>query len=120
VTAPRTRPPYTTTEDPAKYREWDRGQWPGEGADDGPGGDQPAVAGDAGSRPETATQPSDEGRWNKFDYVGESSDGRIPEPEAARGMSEGEQGRSGHRHTEEPAHWARPADEEAATSKGPA
>ena len=122
---PGPRRPYTTTEDPAKYREWDRTQWPGEEAEGTPGGEDESgsAPGDSeagGEAPGTPASASEEARWNKAEYVGENADGQRPEPQAPRDMTEGEHGRSGHRHTDEAAHWARPADEKDATRDEPA
>jgi hypothetical protein len=72
----------------------------------------PGGGGEAPSEPRTpASRRAEQARWNKAQYVGEDPEKRRPESQAPRDMNEGEHGRSGHRHTDEAAHWARPADE---------
>jgi hypothetical protein len=110
---PPRKTPYTLTEDPRKYREWDRSQWSGE-----------ADEAESGARDQTAPAPGGQGPaapeagWNKVQWVGEDAQGHRPEPEPPAEMEEGEHGRSGHRHTGEPAHWARPAAEPGEEGQG--
>jgi hypothetical protein len=106
---PPYKTPYTLTEDPRKYRDWDRSQWAGESdEDESRAGDETAP-----EAPGPGGQPSavPDAQWNKAQWAGVDAHGHRPEPEAPSEMEEGEHGRSGHRHTGEPAHWARPATE---------
>jgi hypothetical protein len=70
------------------YQDWDASQWAGRAADELP---EP--------RPE-------QGRWNKFQWVGDQGRGSGRAWRRPQDMPEGEAGFSGFRHNPSVQHWA--------------